>query len=713
MIGKWIQKIKKNKRQLGVGALALLLVGVMGVNLLSNQAITTYALETQVEADAGTQDSWQDYKTNSTQYTGRIWTDKSVYKENVTLEDLEGSQTQTIEKPDTSVFLVSLSALSSASTLVTTTTTPLDIVLVLDVSGSMSDEMTETRITYEEYRTSGNRANDVSDAYSDQNNLYYSSNGQDYIKVNVERYGNRLNRRYTISAEGLPTVDNLTGNEDIPEPYAGHLYRRNVEEVGTGEKKITALKNAVNNFIQLTSDANANMPEGEGHRVSIIKFADDSFYRNGWGRTQKDHVGNDYNSSGYNYTQVMRDFTEVKSDNVNEVQRTINSIDPAGATSADYGLELANDVFNGTGDLAGARENAKKAVIFFTDGAPNHQSGFDEDVANEAIVNSGLLKNNDTLIYSIGVFGDANPDDTTNEFNAYMNGVSSNYPNAQSYTNLGTRAPDASYYKAASNASDLSQVFTDIFDSITQGSGGPTQVEETEGAQDTDGYITFTDKLGDYMQVDDVNAIVYGGKKFTKTSASNETDYYFEGSIEDNPVYDSTDLSNIKIHVTKGQDGVGDTITVQIPASLIPLRYFDIDEENNMSVEEAYPIRLFYSASLKDEVEDSLLNGTADETLKTYINAHKSDDGKQAYFYSNQFNSGSNGTTIADFTPARSNKFYYFTEPTLLYTDKNCENPATNFVEGGTYYYKNEYYISQNGKAVQDVENVSVSGVTT
>ena len=72
MIGKWIQKIKKNKRRIGVGALALFLAGVMGVNLLSNQAITTYALETQVEADAGTQDSWQDYKTNSTQYTGRI-----------------------------------------------------------------------------------------------------------------------------------------------------------------------------------------------------------------------------------------------------------------------------------------------------------------------------------------------------------------------------------------------------------------------------------------------------------------------------------------------------------------------------------------------------------------------------------------------------------------------------------------------------------------
>lgn len=615
---------------------------------------------------------------------------------------------------------MSLSALSSASTLVTTTTTPLDIVLVLDVSGSMSDEMTETRITYEEYRTSGYGANDVSDAWDDRDDLYYSENEQDYIKINMSREG-YIRRRYTISAEGLQTVDNLTDNDDIPEPYAGHLYIRNVEEQGTGERKITALKNAVNNFIQLTSDANENMAEGEGHRISIIKFADDSFYRpiigQNWsgyeyGEEDRDHIGNDKNQNdGYNFTQVMRDFTEVKSNNVNEVQGTINSIDPAGATSADYGLELANDVFNGTGDLAGARENAKKAVIFFTDGEPNHSNDFSGSVANGAIVNSGSLKNNDTLIYSIGVFGDANPDDTTNEFNAYMNGVSSNYPNAQSYTNLGTRAPDASYYKAASNASDLSQVFKDIFDSIIQGSGGPTQVEENEGNQDEDGYITFTDTLGDYTQIDDVNAIVYGGEKFTKTSESNETDYYFEGSIEDNPVYDSTDLSNIKIHVTKGEDGAGDTITVQIPASLIPLRYFDIDEENNMSVKEAYPIRIFYSASLKDEVEKSLLNGTADETLKTYINNHKSQDRKQAYFYSNQFNSGANGTTIADFEPARSNKFYYFTEPTLLYTDENCENPARDFVEGGTYYYKNEYYISQNGKAEKKEESVSVSGL--
>ena len=714
MIGKWIQKIKKNKRQLGVGALALLLAGVMGVNLFSNQTINTYALETTVETDVSTQNSWADFKTDSTQYTGRIWTDKSVYNDDVTLE---GGASLTIEKSEDSDFLVSLSALSSASTLVTTTTTPLDIVLVLDVSGSMSDEMTETRITYDSYATSGWGANDVSDAYRDRNNLYYSSNGQDYIKVNVERY----NSRYTISAEGVETVRELRYNDRIPEPYNGYLYIRRVQETGTGQSKINALKDAVNNFIQLTSDANASMEDGKGHRISIIKFADDSFYRpiigQNWygyeyGEEDRDHIGNDKNlNDSYNFTQVMRDFTEVKSNNVNEVQGTINSIDPAGATSADYGLELANDVFNGTGDLAGVRENAKKAVIFFTDGEPNHSNDFSGSVANDAIVNSGLLKNNDTLIYSIGVFGDANPDDTTNEFNAYMNGVSSNYPNAQSYTNLGTRTPDASYYKAATNASDLSQVFTDIFDSITTGSGGPTQVEETEGAQDTDGYITFTDTLGDYTQIDDVNAIVYGNKKFTKTAQSTDTKYYFEGEVTDNPIYDPTNLSNIIIDVTKGTGSSGDTIKVQIPASLIPLRYFDIDKDGNMTVKDAYPIRLFYSASLKDEVEESLLNGTADKALKTYITNHKSEDEKQAYFYSNQFNGGSNGTTIADFEPATSNKFYYFTEPTLLYTDVNCTIPATQFRSGATYYYKNEYYRLVDGKAVEDVEYVTLSGL--
>lgn len=690
---RWMKDFMKNKRKAAVSLLAVVLVGVMGISLFNNQTINTYALETTVETDASTQDSWTDYKKDSTQYTGRIWTDKSVSKDDVTLE---GDSALTIEKSENSDFLVSLSALSSASTLVTTTTTPLDIVLVLDVSGSMDGELGTTK----EYRKL--RWNSNSTAYDSRNNLYIRNSDGTYTKVTVSRTGNRFNREYTYSAQGYETVRSEGANSSIPAPYYDNLYTYSDQSV----TKIQGLKTAVDNFLTLTDNANASITdESKKHEVALIKFANNTYV---------DEIGNDRY-----YTQVVSDFT----DDMSALSTSVNNLRTGGATAADYGLNLANTVINGgsvnpgagywdeTDTVSGARKDSKKVVIFFTDGDPNHYNGFDGGVANEAISQAGFLKSNGTLIYSIGVFADADPNDTTKRFNGYMHGVSSNYPDATAYNSLGQRVPNSDYYKTASDSSGLSSIFEDIFDSITTGSGGPTQVEETEGAQDTDGYITFTDTLGDYTQIDDVNAIVYGNKKFTKTAQSTDTKYYFEGEVTDNPIYDPTKLSNIIIDVTKGTGSSGDTIKVQIPASLIPLRYFDIDKDGNMTVNEAYPIRLFYSASLKDEVEESLLNGTADKALKTYITNHKSEDEKQAYFYSNQFNGGSNGTTIADFEPATSNKFYYFTEPTLLYTDVNCTIPATQFRSGATYYYKNEYYRLVDGKAVEDVEYVTLSGL--
>ncbi len=694
---RWMKDFMKNKRKAAVSLLAVVLVGVMGISLFNNQTINTYALETTVETDASTQDSWTDYKKDSTQYTGRIWTDKSVSKDDVTLE---GDSALTIEKSENSDFLVSLSALSSASTLVTTTTTPLDIVLVLDVSGSMDQNLG----TAKEYRKLSWNYN--STAYDSRNNLYIRNSDGTYTKVTVSRTENIFNRVYTYSAQGYETVRSEGANSSIPAPYYDNLYTYSDQSV----TKIQGLKTAVDNFLTLTDNANASITdESKKHEVALIKFANDTY---------ADKIGNN-RSGGENYTQVVSDFT----DDMSALSTSVNDLRTGGATSADYGLNLANIVINGgsvnpdagywddADTVSGARKDSKKVVIFFTDGDPNHYNGFDGEVANEAISQAGFLKSNGTLIYSIGVFADADPSDTTKRFNGYMHGVSSNYPDATAYNSLGQRVPNSDYYKTASDSSGLSSIFEDIFDSITTGSGGPTQVEETEGAQDTDGYITFTDTLGDYTQIDDVNAIVYGNKKFTKTAQSTDTKYYFEGTVEDNPIYDPTNLSNIIIEVTKGTGSAGDTIKVQIPASLIPLRYFDIDKDGNMTVNEAYPIRLFYSASLKDEVEESLLNGTADKALKTYITNHKSEDGKQAYFYSNQFNGGSNGTTIADFEPATSNKFYYFTEPTLLYTDVNCTIPATQFRSGATYYYKNEYYRLVDGKAVEDVEYVTLSGL--
>lgn len=212
---RWMKDFMKNKRKAAVSLLAVVLVGVMGISLFNNQTINTYALETTVETDASTQDSWTDYKKDSTQYTGRIWTDKSVSKDDVTLE---GDSALTIEKSENSDFLVSLSALSSASTLVTTTTTPLDIVLVLDVSGSMDQNLG----TAKEYRKLSWNYN--STAYDSRNNLYIRNSDGTYTKVTVSRTGNIFNRVYTYSAQGYETVGSEGANSSIPAPYYDNLY---------------------------------------------------------------------------------------------------------------------------------------------------------------------------------------------------------------------------------------------------------------------------------------------------------------------------------------------------------------------------------------------------------------------------------------------------------------------------------------------------------
>lgn len=232
-----------------------------------------------------------------------------------------------------------------------------------------------------------------------------------------------------------------------------------------------------------------------------MKFADDTY---------RYTTGNDRGaggSSNYNYTQVVSDFTA----DTSELKSDINDLNAGGATAADHGMTLAEDVLlggtfgsgNNRGTYTGARADAKKIVIFFTDGEPNHNNGFDGSVANDAIEKSGEIKAAGTTVYTIGVFSGANPGDTSENFNAYMHGVSSNYPNAASYTNLGERAPESDYYKAASSSDELSAVFDDIFQSESEsvGSGSPIEEVTQQGGYNTPGYLTFTDTLGNYMQV--------------------------------------------------------------------------------------------------------------------------------------------------------------------------------------------------------------------
>lgn len=565
-------------------------------------------------ADASTMGDWSGVVENTTQNIGRIWTDKTVSTNDI---GISGAMSATVSKGD-SDFITALSVLSSTSNIASTSTTPLDIVLVLDASGSMDDDM-------------------------------------------------------------------------------------------TGGKRIDALKNAANAFIDEIATQNASISDAsKQHQVSIVKFAGE----------KSNKVGNDtYRKGGYtyNYSQVMKNMTACSETTKSSFKDTINAIKPAGATNAAAGMELAQG-------QTSKRSDAKKIVIFFTDGTPTTQSDFSDEVASDAISAAKAMKDAGASVYTIGIFDGANPsadvNATTNE-NKFMQAASSNYP-AATYTHtqglwggvwkwsFGDRAEGSDFYKSASSASELSKIFEDISKEIVKGAGYPTDARE--GFEMSDGYITFDDSLGSYMQVDAFKAIVVNNRVFsdvTKTSTDTADTYTFAGTTELNGK--TASLDNIVITVTKSSDmAVGDKVQVKVPAGLIPLRNFNVNETaGTMTVNDTYPLRVFFTSSIKPDALALVAN--PDEAMAKYIAAN-TEDGK-VNFYANAFTPrAALGDTVSHFNPSKGNAYYYFTSDTPIYSDEACTQPATRgaIEAGGTHYYQNHFFaMGEGGKAVEKTEVIS------
>lgn len=394
----------------------------------------------------------------------------------------------------------------------------------------------------------------------------------------------------------------------------------------------------------------------------------------------------------------MKGLTDCSGGNVKVLEDTVAGIKPSGATRADYGLELAGDITSG-------RADAKKIVVFFTDGKPTSFSEFDSDVAMGAVTAAKKMKDGKATVYTIGIFSGADPADDpskegTSDVNKFMHAVSSNYPDATSYASdkLGTRAENSDYYKSATNAEELKKVFDDISQAITSEAPYPTEIHK--GYDETkSGYITFTDELGDFMQVDGFTEVVINGTPFTEASKTfnketNTDTYEFTGKAKD-----------LLITVQRaGADNPqkGDIVTVNIPASLIPLSHFKT-VDGKLSVDNVKPIQVKYASSVKSAALDNLFTPEKVTGLKDYIehNTTVVDGTKTVSFYANKWSGGALGDTVAAFEPADTNRYYYFQKQTPIYTDKDCTQPAKNsLADTGTYYYKDEFEEQgENGEA--------------
>lgn len=370
---------------------------------------------------------------------------------------------------------LTLEAYATNSVSTHTSYEPLDIVLVLDVSGSMDD----TIVSYKYTETTKKQwsCNDIDNSW---NTYYYKDNAGNYQRVDWDDEGGRIFSskpyRCWITAGGKQ-IGNKVKNGDAVS-YHGKLYTRE----NTGEvKKIVALKNAVNTFIDSVAKQKDSKGNAIANKISIVKFAGD--------KTSK--IGNDtYNvtdyflgfpvrTNTYNHTQIVKELTRVDEAGKTELTNAVKALKAMGATAADFGMQLAKSVLDGR---AKEDKTRKSVVIMFTDGEPNHDNGFDHQVASDAIVAAKGLKQAGTLVYTIGMFTGANPSSTADAINKYMHAVSSNYPKATAYTNLGEREKDSNYYLTALNAGDLD----DVFQTISQDIGTLTaKIDDSSVLSDT------------------------------------------------------------------------------------------------------------------------------------------------------------------------------------------------------------------------------------
>lgn len=343
---------------------------------------------------------------------------------------------------DPSTGLLTLEAYATGSTTTTTSTAPVDIVLVLDVSGSMDKNIVSYTYTAA-YNPRSNGTYYYQDANGQYQQAYYCSDCSGWY---TEEHSNGF----------LGFGKYHGGTRLTPKTSADSTGTQFYTRTESTAKKIAALKSAVNGFIDSVNE------RAPASRIALVKFGGE--INNTIGNDTYRFEASGYNSATINYTQIVKGLTAASS--TSELKGAVNSLTAAGFTPAHLGMQLAKKIIDE--DTVTERQ---KVVVMFTDGEPNGMNGeydgFVADAANSAISNSKAIKDKGATVYTIGCFNKTYAD--TSDVGKYMNYVSSNYPSATSMTNAGTKASD-NFYKTVGSTADLDAIFQEI----SQTAGGAT-----------------------------------------------------------------------------------------------------------------------------------------------------------------------------------------------------------------------------------------------
>lgn len=378
---------------------------------------------------------------------------------------------KTARLEDDGTYTINLEAYATGKTTTTTTeeAVPLDIVLVLDQSGSMANDMGSGSYTLD---------NKVGYSYNDIKNssqhYYYLDTDGNYHEVKAVSNGRPNNRTYSLYYEkNWPNYYYLNGTEVSKKRpnnfkdadaviWNGQLY-----SYSKPKSRLAALKAAVSNFVDVVKEKAKT--DKVNHRIAMVGFASKSGDGNNTeilsvSGNNSGNVGVKYNSTGY-ADAIQNAFQDTSTNTGNTMlNNAINALDAEGATRADLGMTMAESILDKNALKTDSKR--KQLVIMFTDGSPTNSNGFEDNVANATISASKNLKTQGTTVYTIGIFEGADPTSTSTKKNQYMNYVSTNYPLAESLDNP-KEGSNNGYYLAASSADGLNKIFTSISNTIT------------------------------------------------------------------------------------------------------------------------------------------------------------------------------------------------------------------------------------------------------
>lgn len=715
--------------------IAVIMAFVLAAGLIPGSAATGYTTDNSEKiSDAPTDNSYINFlgSNNSTRYSGRVWTDKTVYTEKAVYTGTVNEQKVEYIIENDSDFLVSYSALATSHTVIGQQ--PTDTVFILDFSTSMTWGYTQSG---QSVAQEASRIQALVDSVNEAIDTLIQTNSQNRIAITAFNGASKV------------ILSELTSGEEMLGKVKDGKYLE-ITDYGysSSEKETVATVECHINGATAKTAGGTNIQAGLFSGMSILANNKDTTYT--INETETVRIPN---------IVLMSDGAPTTFSSAKDAQYTDDGgTQQSGSITNDTELDASEQVHSGSwwssssGVAIGSGNNndpdsadgftALLTAAYFknaitrnyygtdTDQEVNiYTIGFGTDVQDaDMVAMANLVLNPEEHLGKKS--GHDQVDAVSDAWETYKTGITAtvqapigngnnktlvdyivSHPSGDAKDNDPSSLAYANRYFSASDDQELESVFSQIISLITDQASVPTEVT---GNPVSSGYITYTDPIGTYMEVKDVKELLWAGIEFKNPTKKEETSgnitthtYTFTGEIN-SPVYGKQNVSNILIKVTEDANDL-QTITIQIPAAAIPLRVNTITLNGDGSVKsnennQAYPVRILYTVGLKEGVrkDDGTVN--VEKVSSEYIQNHTNDN-EMVSFYSNLYsgnledgweNSTKDDITIGDayveYTPSEDNPFYYMQEDVKLYTSAGMDAPADSFDKEGTYYFQIQYY---------------------